>query len=108
MHGRYLGRLRKLISSADVTISHCLQMFCARRTGVVEPLKEIRLSVLSLNMVIMMVLQIDQLQITYIYINISSTTKVRLGRRLVSTMLFAIPIEIKGEQAPQLCSAPSS
>ena len=36
LHGRFLGRLRKLISSADVTISHCLQMFCARRTGVVE------------------------------------------------------------------------
>ena len=28
--------LHKLISFADVTISHCLQMFCARHSGVVE------------------------------------------------------------------------
>ena len=80
LHGRFLGRLRKLISSANVTISHCLQMFCARRTGVVEG-----------NKVVGFISEYgnydgitNRSTTNHIYIiNISSTMKVRLGRRLV-------------------------
>ena len=54
---------------STLTRMHLQVSLGSRRSGtpVLEWLKEIRLSVLTLNMVIMMALQINQLQITYLY-----------------------------------------